>query len=152
MILWLGTALASELPLAEEGPRLYLDVPAVRAGLHRVLPALAPCYAALGDAPVEHSLSLIWHPDGRLTDPALAPSDPVLSDCLAEVLAAHPAATHHDDPLRVGTILVWRQGRLVPHPEVALDPRPDTLLFVYLPDPAIAADLQAALQGAPAAE
>ncbi len=146
-LLLVGTALAAPAPpTAEVSPLLYLDEPLVRQELAERLPALAPCFADLADTEAEFGLTLLLGRDGIGREPVLEPVDPERQDCLGDVLAGVPFSPHHEDPLTVRTILVWRTQRLVPHPMVALTQRPQPLLFLYVADPEAAADLEAALR------
>lgn len=142
--LLLASALAAP-PNSDQPPRLYLDEPLVRPLLHALLPGWAPCFADVQAPDASWELAVTVHPDGSLTDPVLAPADPVRQACLAAALEGPGLPPHHEDPLALRTILVPRAGVLVPHPLVELSHRPDALLFVYVADPDQAAALRAAL-------
>jgi hypothetical protein len=153
---WLAAALApvlaAPLPVAEAPPLLYLDEPTVRQELHGHLPALAPCFGDLGVADADYTLAMAIGRDGVGREPQLTPADSERQACLATILADLRFSPHHEDPVLVRTILVWRQGRLVPHPQVALSQRPESLLFVYVVDPDAARALEAALRAPRAAD
>jgi len=146
MALCLGPVLAQTLPIAEQPPLLYLDELTVRQELHGHLPALSPCFGDLADAEADYALAIAIGRDGVARTPELTPADPERQACLTRILADLRFSPHHEDVVEVRTILVWRQGRLVPHPQVALSQRPESLLFVYIADPDAAADLDAALR------
>ena len=144
--LLLGTALAAPAPPMGESPRLYLDESTVREELHAHLPSLAPCFDDLKGTEAEYGLTLTIGRDGVGRGPVLDPEDLQRQACLEATFAGLPFSPHHEDPLAVRTILVWRAQGLVPHPMVALPERPPALLFLYVSDPLEAAGLEAALR------
>ncbi|GEM_PF-4178349 len=149
MMLWLLTpALAAPVELDPAPPLLYLDPATLRQHLHAQLGALETCFADLTDA--DFTLGLTLGRDGVATEPILTPADPGRQACLASALAELSFPPHHEDPLQIESILVWRAGRLVPHPHLTVATRPVDLLFIHVSDPDVASALWASLQGTPA--
>ncbi len=144
ILLWLSMAQAGP-PVSDQSPQLYLEEATVREHLHRQLPVLAPCFEDLPAAPQEFELSFRLGRDGRAEAPSLTPASPEREACIAEAFDLLGFPRHHEDPLEVVTLLVPREGRLVPHPLVSLPHRPKSLVFLYLSDPVLAEQVRAQL-------
>jgi hypothetical protein len=148
MTLWLCSLALAAPPSNRTPPQLYLSEQSVRAALHQHLPTLAPCFSELTDPDATFDLAVFLGPDGQARSPELTPSDTEREACLASALRGLGFPRHHEDPVLVRTILVPRNGRLVPHPMVELTQRPESLLFIYVDDPVAAAAILASLRAA----